>query len=639
MRIKTTFILLLLTVANLFAVSEVVKMSSPDGKYMLILDNENTLSYQLVFNNQEVIKSSRLGIISEVKWDSNLTISTIENHTVDTVWNPVYGERSRIVDNYNAWNIKIAKTNSKDTLELQFRIYNEGAAFRYSFLGNKYLSITDELTEFSMPKGTMAYFTPKAQTLHTFIPLLNWKEECERPLLMELPSGQYVCLTEARVLDYVRTKFKLKSEHILTTSMYGKVDEIAPYCTPWRVIMCGSKPTEILQNNDLVLNLNEPSRLNNTQWIRPGKIMRETTLTTKGAKELVDFAEKRKIQYIHFDAGWYGYEYTKESDATTVTLDPRRNPNPNALDLQEVIRYAKDKGIGVFLYVNQRALQAQLDEILPLYKSWGISGIKFGFVQVGSQVWTKWVHEAVKKCAQYELMVDIHDEYRPTGINRTYPNLLTQEGVRGNEEFPDANNNTILPFTRFVAGAADYTICYYKQDFDKLSGIENNKPGKRLHTTPSHQLALSMIYYSPLQFLYWYDKPSEYENEPEIKFFDDLYTTWDDTQILDGNVGEFISVARRKGDEWFVGAITNNDQRALKIEMRFLPENKKYLAEIYTDGNPTIKTKTKVRVSTYVVHSASLLNVQLKNSGGIAIRLVPYTEKDTKVKKYKNQIL
>lgn len=197
--------------------------------------------------------------------------------------------------------------------------------------------------------------------------------------------------------------------------------------------------------------------------------MREVTLTTEGGKALVDFAVKRNLQYIHFDAGWYGFEYDKASDATTVTLDPRRNPKIDALNLKEVVAYAKQHGIGVMLYVNQRALQQQLDEILPLYKSWGISGIKFGFVQVGSQVWTKWMHEAVKKCADYGLMVDIHDEYRPTGFSRTYPNLMTQEGIRGNEEFPDATHNVTLPFTRFVAGAADYTICYYRQDFGRLN--------------------------------------------------------------------------------------------------------------------------------------------------------------------------
>ena len=200
-----------------------------------------------------------------------------------------------------------------------------------------------------------------------------------------------------------------------------------------------------------------------------------------------------------------------------MTLDPRRNPDINALNLKEVVAYAKERGIGVILYVNQRALQQQLDEILPLYKSWGIAGIKFGFVQVGSQVWTKWMHEAIKKCADYGLMVDVHDEYRPTGFSRTYPNLMTQEGIRGNEEFPDATHNATLPFTRFIAGAADYTICYYRQDFGRLNADKDSygvPRSKSIQTTPAHQLALA-----------------------ELKFFDDVYTTWDDTKVLQGEVG------------------------------------------------------------------------------------------------------
>lgn len=153
--------------------------------------------------------------------------------------------------------------------------------------------------------------------------------------------------------------------------MYGPVEDIAPYHTPWRVIMCADKPGQILEHNDLILNLNPSCKIKDTSWIKPGKVVREVTLTTEGGKALVDFAVKRNLQYIHFDAGWYGFEYDKVSDATTVTLDPRRNPDINALNLKEVVAYAKERGIGVILYVNQRALQQQLDEILPLYKSWG----------------------------------------------------------------------------------------------------------------------------------------------------------------------------------------------------------------------------------------------------------------------------
>jgi alpha-glucosidase len=338
--------------------------------------------------------------------------------------------------------------------------------------------------------------------------------------------------------------------------------------------------------------------------------MREVTLSTEGAKKLVDFAVARNLQYIHFDAGWYGYEYFKSSDATTVTVDQFRNPKGD-LDLPAAIRYAHSKGIGVFLYVNQRALATQLDTILPLFQAWGVSGIKFGFVQVGSHRWTTWLHDAVRKCAKYQLMVDIHDEYRPTGFSRTYPNLMTQEGVRGNEEMPDATNNTILPFTRFVAGAADYTFCYFHR---KELGYQQ----RHIQTTATHQLALPVIYYSPLQWMYWYDRPDDYQGEPELEFWDVVSTTWNDTKVLEGRPGQYISVARRSGDDWFMGTITNNDPRELKIVLDFLPKGKTFEARIYED-DPAVNTRTKVAIKTMKVDASTILGIKLVPSGGQAI--------------------
>lgn len=622
-----------------------MKISSPDGKYQFTLNEESgNLHYTLYWNNKEAIQHSLLGINANTEWRDGLQIGEVTSTKRDTLWHPVYGERSTIRDQYNTSSIVITRQNSRDKLILDVRAYNEGIAFRYRFPGGQYLKITDEYTEYTLPEGTKAYFTPRAQTSYEHLPLQGWPGESERPLLLTLPDETYVCLTEAQVVDYVRTKFKLSADkkNTILSAMYGPVEEIAPYHTPWRVIMCADKPGKILEHNDILLNLNPPCQIKDPSWIKPGKVMREVTLTTEGGKALVDFAVKRKLQYIHFDAGWYGFEYDKASDATTVTLDPRRNPNTNALNLKEVVDYAKQHGIGVILYVNQRALQQQLDEILPLYKSWGIAGIKFGFVQVGSQVWTKWMHEAVKKCADYGLMVDIHDEYRPTGFSRTYPNLMTQEGIRGNEEFPDATHNATLPFTRFVAGAADYTICYYRQDFGRLDTDKDNygvPRSKSIQTTPAHQLALAAVYYSPLQYMYWYDKPSDSQDEPELKFFDDIYTTWDDTKVLQGEVGQFISIARRKGEEWFVGSITNNEARTLPVSLDFLQEGKNYIAEIYTDGDKSIKTRTKVRVSTYRVNNKTKLHFNLKASGGAALRLIPESGKVESIKNYKRQRL
>jgi alpha-glucosidase len=448
---------------------------------------------------------------------------------------------------------------------------------------------------------------------------MNWEDECERPLTLELPNGKYACLLEAEVVNYARSKFVLSETkpNTVLCKQYDAVDEISPFATPWRVVMAADKPGQLLENNDIVLNLNPPCAIENTWWIRPGKVMRETTLSTKGAKELVDFAVKRNLQYIHFDAGWYGYEYIKESDATTVTVDPRRNPKGD-LDLKEAVAYAKKHGIGVFVYVNQRALYAQLDEMLPLYKSWGIDGIKFGFVQVGSHRWTTWMHEAVMKCAKYGLLVDIHDEYRPTGFSRTYPNLLTQEGIMGNEEMPTATQNTIQPFTRYIAGAADYTVCYYVQK--SILEAAGKKNPRCIQTTSAHQMALSVICYSPLQFLYWYDKPSDSQDEPELEFFDNVPTVWDDTKVLGGKPGEFVSMARRSGNKWFVGIITNDEEREVRLAFDFLEPGKEYWAHLYYD-DPKVKTRTKVGIKKIKLTNQSVMDIKLKATGGEAIMI------------------
>ena len=585
--------------------AEAVKVTSPDGEYEFTVSDDGQLSYSLFYQQKEVIEPSRLGIEWNENWYDGIRIVTSRNSRIDKNWKPVYGERAVVKELYNACEIELAKTGSRKRMVLDVRAYNEGVAFRYRFVGGEYLKIENEFTQFTLPKGTLAWHTERAQTPYNLLPLEGWENESDRPLMLQLPEGQYACLAEAQVVDYVRTKFKLSDEkpYTLLTSMYGIVEDIAPYHTPWRIVMCASRPGDILANNDLLLNLNPDCKIADTSWIKPGKVMREVTLTTEGGKALVDFAVKRRLQYIHFDAGWYGFEYDKSSDATTVTLDPRRNEQIDALNLQEVISYAKSKGIGVILYVNQRALQQQLDEILPLYKSWGIAGIKFGFVQVGSQIWTRWMHEAVKKCAQYGLMVDIHDEYRPTGFSRTYPNLMTQEGIRGNEEMPDATHNTILPYTRFLAGAGDYTLCYFNS---------------RVKNTKAHQLAMAAVYYSPLQFMFWYDNPAMYKGEEELEFWKAIPTVWDESRALDGEIGEYIVQARRSGKEWFVGAMTNTEARTITLTTDFLKPGTKYIVNLYEDDDK-LNTRTKVRTTHKKIKAGDKLTLKLKSSGGAAL--------------------
>jgi alpha-glucosidase len=601
-------------------------LSSPDGKtiFSCQLNEKGGLSYQVSYAGQPLILKSSLGVEG---WQQALVLKKVERKQQDTSWKPVYGERALVKDRYREASFVFWLQNQvRQQMNLQVRAYDEGLAFRYVFVehseGGRDINIKNEYTSFSMPEGTKAWFTGASQGEYALLPLKAWPGEAERPLTMQLPNGKYVAIGEAGMVDYSRAKFALDPDqpNTIRCSMYDGVDIISPFATPWRLIMPAEKATSLLANNDIFLNLNEPCKIENTGWIKPGKVMREITLSSKAAKELVDFAVKRHLQYIHFDAGWYGLEYSKSSDASRVNVDPRRNPI-NDLDMAEVIRYAKEKGVGVWLYVNQRALEQQLDQLLPLYEKWGVAGIKFGFVHVGSHRWTNWLHDAVKKCAAHHLMVDIHDDYRPTGFSRTYPNLLTQEGVRGNEEMPQANNNAVLPFTRFLCGAADYTICYYHRP-ELKKRLAETQNARILKTTSMHQMALSVVYYSPLQFMYWYDKPGDSQDEPELEFFDHLPTVWDDTKVLDGEIGQYITIARRKGNDWFVGTITNNEKRSLKIPLLFLTPGKKYRASIYYD-DPASKVRTKVSIKRISVNSSTVLDANLIASGGQAIWISP----------------
>lgn len=619
MKNLTLFLMLLLF--NLHLLSQPVKYTiySPDNRIKTefrISEPDHSLLYNISYEGKPAVLESLTGISSNgIDWNRDLTIGKVVLSQHDSVWEPLYGERAVIRDNYKEMVITLQKgSGQKRTLNFIVRAYNEGTAFRYNFPdpGNRMdIHITGESTDFSFPENTMAWFTSRAQTLHEFRPLKDWPGESDRPLTLELPSGLYVSLLEAEMVNYARTKFRLSATrpNTLACSLYDIVDEIATFNTPWRVIMIADSPAKLLQNNDLILNLNPPCAIKDISWIKPGKAMRCGNLSTVGGKSVVDFAAAHGIDYVHFDGGWF-------RDPETLVenyFQPRKG-----LNIEEVAAYAKTKNIGVILYIERKPMVEYLDSLLPLYKKWGVSGIKFGFVQVGSHRWTTWLHEAVKKCAKYNLIVDIHDEYRPTGFSRTYPNLLTQEGIRGNEEMPDANNNTILPFTRFLAGPADYTFCYYtRKEFGATT--------KFIMNTPAHQLALPVVYYSPLQYLFWYDSPASYKGEPEIEFWDQLPVTWDDTRVLGGAPGKYISVARKNNDRWFLGTITNTEAREIRVKLDFLDPGKNYEMITYYD-DPAVKTRTHVGIRKSKVTNKSELKIKLGASSGEACLLVPMND-------------
>jgi len=585
--------------------------------------------YDITYRGKPIIADSQMGftIRHAPPIRANLRLVGIQESNHDGTWQPVYGERSEIPDRYNQLTIELEEeTELHRRFGVTLRAYDEGAAFCYTIQSlhrsPDQWHIEREDTRFRFLADHTCWTTYHAQGSYDQVHLSEVRPGCERPLTIAIEGGPYVALAEARLVDYARMKL-CRDQHApytLLSELSSDVVGPLPLTTPWRVVMIADTPGQLLEHNYLLLNLNDPCAIPDTSFIRPGKVIREVTLTTQGGQACIDFAVRHHLQYVEFDAGWYGDEYDDASDATTVTVDPKRSPGP--LDLPEVIRYAGERGIGILLYVNRRALEKQLDQILPLFRTWGIKGIKYGFVNVGSQYWTTWLHAAIRKAADYRLMVDVHDEYRPTGYTRTYPNLMTQEGIRGDEEKQPTENTLMVLFTRMLAGAGDQTNCYYDPRVDE-------------YWSHAYQLAKAVCIYSPWQFLYWYDRPAESPirggaggrvpilgEEPELEFYDHLPTVWDDTRVIHGAVGEYATIARRHGEEWFIGTMNNSVPRSLNIPLDFLKPDVRYVAHAYTNDH-AVPTRTHVRIDTLSVDATTVLAANLEPNGGQAVRIVP----------------
>jgi alpha-glucosidase len=611
------------------------ELFSPDEKISCKIwldENEagkGMIYYSINARGKEVILPSKFQLTTnEVIYASGFSVKKVERRSVQQNWTNKLGELSDVPDNYNE--LKIFLSKDENRLNFVCRVYNEGVAFAYEIpeFGNMdSVTIMDEYFSFRFKDDYPCWATYRAQDKYNKVPLSQIKDGCERPLVVENDSNLMVALAEAQLVDFARMKFGPDSAatNAVRTVLHEPTHKEIPFQSPWRVVMIAESAGKLLEQNYLIQNLNPPCEISDPSWIKPGKVIRDITLTTAGGMACIDFAAGHGMQYVEFDAGWYGPENDMASEATTVTLDEKRSKGP--FDIHRLIQYGREKGIGVILYVNRRALEQQLDTLLPLYQSWGVDGIKYGFVQVGTQESTRWLHEAVKKTAEYKMVVDIHDEYRPTGFSRTYPNLLTQEGIRGDEEsIPNSHTLTTM-FTRMLAGAGDNTVCYYAVRVTEKMGSHGS------------QLAKAVCLFSPLQFLYWYDKPGaapwkivDWEGttniigeEPELEFFNKVPTVWDETRVLSGEIGKYGVIARRSGSQWFIGGINGDEATDFKFSFDFLDQNKMYQAKIYID-NPEVNTRTKIGIESREVNHNSKFQKQLNANNGFAMHVFPVVQ-------------
>lgn len=614
-------------------IAAAVNLVSPNGKFQAhfeqTTDKPFVTTYALAYENETVLEASRLGLNLDNRcWEMALGMRTLPQY--DSWMDPMQWDSVSAVtmhDDYNALTIYLsrqpeqpaeqsapmgnARTADNDglvrsnyRLNIEVRLYNEGLAFRYFFPEHPaaifHKVIADETT-YALPAGTMVYAEQWAQAGFEHIPFEHISHPVEMPLLCH-KGNLWTAILTADVDDWCLSK--LKSEIInhtshLSTVMYSPVDLVTYYATPWKIVMAARTPGAILERSVAMIDGLNPDPIGDFSWVEPGKIMRETTLTMDGARATIDFCAAHGIRYMLFDWKWYEPCTSHDGDATKVI---------HRLDMPEVCRYANTKGVGVWLYVNQHALMQQARELFPILRSWGVVGVKSGFVQYASHRWATWLHDLVRLAADNRLMMNIHDEFRPSGFSHTYPNLLTQEGICGNEEFPDGDHDVRLAFTRMLCGAADYTICYYDH---------------RLKNTHGHQLAASMVYESPLVTLFWYDKPQQYTGEPEISWFEQLPTTWDETRVLAGDPESYILIARRKADTWFVAALNNSTERDIVFDIAAICNPQSAIAYTLYEDNDNVDTKTHIGVTEKQIKKLTRKNARiplhLKANGGATL--------------------
>lgn len=613
-------------------------VTSPNGRVSLQLRTGSPLDWSVTYDGKAVLLSSHLGLWSASGQLLGLRTKVIgtERRRAQGSWPPPYG----MADSYDEAHTELILhlQDGDCRFDIIARAYDAGVAIRYRFGSRdegRTLKLMGERTQFRFPPRSIIYssrdegeyqVSKQASVAPVVHPALTASSDqghfADVPLTIDTQNGVFAVLSESDRLHYPRLMVKAKgpadADGLVTYLMRfpgratgwggpGDTPEEAEFemepgqSTPWRVLLLADRAPALIEKAYLIPTLATPNQLGDVSWVRPGRAIRiRKPYSTEASLRVVDFAEQHKLEYVEYDAHWYG-DGTDASDPTKPIVD---------LDLVKVIAYARAKGIGVIVYIDRVAVTNALEAMCTLYKSWGIAGVKLGFMWEGRQSDVDFIFKVVKAFGERHMLVNLHDDLRPAGLERTLPNYVALEGVRGNEQFPPARHNVTLAYTRAIAGPIDYTICYAN---------EKNQ------TTNAHQLAMAAVYYNPLTFLYWYDTPDKYQGKvwPDLTWFDECPTTWDETRALAGEIETHVVVARRHGRRWFLGALTNENSRELALTLDFLGQGD-WTATIYRDGDLTHPTyQTPVVIETRTVTAKDTLTIAMNAAGGQAIILTP----------------
>lgn len=653
------------------ATKEVIKVviQSPDQKIQVTVDLiAQEVFYKVAFHDKPVINASKLGFEfkNQAALSKNMKITNVLKTSFDENWEQVWGERKVIKNQYNQAVVQLQETTGlQRKLNLTFRLFNDGLGFSYEIPAQKgidSLYITHELTEFNLAQNYATWFIPanfdSYEALYQNKPADQVKS-ANTPITFEASDQSlFLSIHEANLSNYAGMTLQksaaspLKFEaNLVPWPDSVKVKTKAPMKTPWRTIQIADAASKLMESS-LILNLNEPNTLKDVSWIHPTKYIgiwwgmhlgtQTWTLgerhgaTTENLKKYIDFAAKNNFHSVlaeGWNTGWEKWGQPKAFDFVTAYED---------FNLREVAQYAQQKGIKIIGHHetggDSKYYEEQMEKAFKLYQSLGIHQVKTGYA--GPIVPRKqWHHgqymvnhyrKVVETAARYQITINAHEPIKPTGVRRTYPNMMSREGARGMEwnAWSDGNppaHHTILPFTRILAGPLDYTPgvfdLLYKKAGKRVKWNGLDKGNGRIYTTLAKQLALFVVFYSPVQMAS--DLIENYENQPAFKFIREVPVNWQDTKVINAKIGDFVTVARKDiaSSDWFLGAVTDENGRTLKIPLDFLDPDKTYIAEIYQDA-PDSHWKSNpypLNMATKTVTSHDQLTLKLAPGGGQAI--------------------
>lgn len=660
-----------------------LELSSPDNTIELsfsLVDGKP--QYMVTKNGKAVIEPSAMGfdflehtglrasyelhssksLSSSDSLPSSYKILSAERSSTKERWEQPWGEFRYIEDHHNELIVHLAEVGEgKSLMDIQFRVFDDGVGFRYSFpeqSGLDSLVITDELTQFTFAEEHQLWWIPVHSENSYYESLyrkslISETDTINTPATFETSDGLYLAIHEANLTDFASMTLRKLSQKQYVSELVPwsngiKVYAELPFVSPWRTIIIGEKPGDLVTST-LMLNLNDTCKLNDVSWIEPSKYIGiwwgmhlekftwgqgpKHGATTKQVMEYIDFASENGFDGVLVEGWNQGWDGSWSEDGSNFSFT---ESYPD-FDLEKIAYYAAMKCVRLIGHHETGGAVAnyenQMEDAFALYHKYRVNAVKTGYVNkyLDGKEWhdgqfgVRHYRKVLETAARYQIMIDTHEPVKGTGLQRTYPNLMTQEGGRGQEYnawSADGGNppfhTTVIPFTRMLAGPFDFTPGTFEFDYKVVEGT-------RVNTTLAKQLALYVIIFSPQQMAS--DLPENYAGHPAFSFIRDVPCTWSDTKVLNAEIGKYVTMARKdwNSDEWYIGSITNEEARTIEIDLSFLEDNLDYKAEIYADGeNADYKSNPEsVKISTQIVNAGMLMNLELAAGGGTALRLVP----------------